>query len=231
VKSRLLGRSGLLAPSGMCSDGTTTGAQKLANLETLLRACFGADLIGLWIGEDLAYDGSNNVTSWPHRVGGAMTHSGADYATTAVSGGRRGMTFSAINKNSLYDVDLGTVVKSMWAVAESPALPTASYQSLAKALLDNEDPLVLNSGTSDFLTATGWSHLVDGAATDTITPGRHVLEGRKAAPGPTATRSMKGYTANYQWFAMDYFRMALSALPTTAQRANGVAILRSYYSI
>jgi len=197
-------------------------------LHSQLKNIYGSSLLGLWIGEDIVVDGSNNVTSWPGRVGGTLTHSNTDYAT-AIKNVKKGMTFSIINKNSLYSVDLGVVCKSFWAVAQSPPLPSTSFQVLCKSRLDGDDPILLDSGVSTLFTTTGWSHYVDSVLTETLTPGVHVIEGIKASPNAAATNCMKGYSANYQWSATDYFRMALSAIPTQLQRLQTQFVLDSYY--
>jgi hypothetical protein len=227
--ARILGNSGLRRGSGASWGGVLTTAQETNNLVQYLVAIFGSTLIGLWIGEDLVVDGSNNVTSWPGRIGATLTNSTANRFTIGTINGRTALAPGTIAQFKSLEIDSGLLSKSDWVVTVGCSA-TSANETAADAYNNASASVIRDASTSSFLTATGWAHRVDGVATETIpTSGIHVFEGYRAAN--TATGSSVGghRSISRVWPEEIALRMALSAVPTTLQRLQAQLALDSYY--
>jgi hypothetical protein len=213
----------------MCSDGTTTDAQKLANLETLLRACFGADLIGLWIGEDAIWNGSNELTSWPCRVGTALANGTAVLPTKGDLNGRVAILGPA--GTAYLDATLAAPVASiMLVVTASPrGVSFCVYADSPR----NDGSIQENTQAafpSGLYVAGGWAHVVDRVPSEVITAGPHIIEGHTATTLSTQFRigTNAGAFLNRSPTAC---ALALSAAPSTDQLNAADAVLREYYDL
>jgi hypothetical protein len=206
-------------------------------LHAKLATIFGADLIGLWVGEDLVVDGSNNVTSWPGRVGNSLVPVVAGvYRSASTINGRRATNASG---NDFYR-GLGATTtlgaKSFICVTNVAAVPLLALTCLASHQSDVHSIAVQDPGGSSFYTGSGWSHYVNGAPSELIPVGAAIVEGINAANATIGVRIGCGYAPNGPtntrvWTSPIAFCMALSAAPSAADRAAAVALLKTYYSI
>jgi hypothetical protein len=211
------------APGFPWFPGVISNAQ---SVEWTLRKIYGPSLIGLWIGEDIVFDGSGNILSWPGRVGGALQNTGAsDYVFSelnsrkAITGQLAGLCLKA---------NLGVVVKSLFSVAMSPTLPFATIQILAdNSGASNNNELTGLTGTS-VIYANGSTHYIDGVLSVNMTPGVHVFESDQSGSSDTFLRL--GYaTEVYSWQAPVGCYIALSSVPTQLQRLQTQYVLDLYY--
>lgn len=199
-------------------------------LHRRLAAVFGANLTGLWIGEDIAADASGNVTSWPSRVGPLLSVTVVGTGTlklTKFNG--RTAAISSGGSRFLYDVSLAAL-KSHWLVSNSQAT-LAQWARLADfSPIDPADGQLSTFGNNMYALYEGgmWRHYVNGAFTATLPAGagKFVAEGYSAANARTGI-SLFG-SAVLGWVQPIDFCMALNALPLAAQRSSGVAIIREY---
>jgi hypothetical protein len=218
-----------MAPSGMCSDGTTTDAQKLANLETLLRACFGTKLIGLWIGDDIVVDGSNNVTSWPHRVGAAFANGNASRATVGALNGRRVLV--GVGNTAYLTTTLAASISTiMLVVVPSPRLLSFAVYADSPA---NDGSIQENTNAafpSPLYVAGGWAHTVDLVATENLAATSRVIWGNTVM-SPSAQLNIGTAAGPFMNQGKTALIIALSSAASAGEVANSDAIVRTYYSL
>jgi len=197
-------------------------------LHTALSTLFGATLIGLWVGEDLVVDGSNNVTSWPGRVGGTLANSTAYRYQGSTLGSRKAATKTTTTV-AVLSANLGAAVKSVIAVAEKLSGNFADYNQLFRAG-SSSVYLIGNTGTSEWFGA-GVQHYNDGVGpTMAIPTGIHVFQGDYTS-GTETTIYYGSSAAGTNWLAPAGCLLALSAIPSAANRAAAVVPLKTYYSI
>lgn len=193
---------------------------------------FGASLVGLWIGEDMIVDGSNNATSWPGRVGGtAVPYSAGVYRSLSVVNGRRGST--AADTAAVRGLLTSAIAaQSMIAVATTPTLPFDDYNAAFSFLSSGTLRVIGQDSTSSLYTAGGLVTTVDGATTATVTPGMHVLTA-DAVSSASSTYTIGNGTglAIRNWLSFMGLAALLSATPTAGQRGQATAALKAYYSI
>lgn len=208
-----------------------------AALHAVLVSIFGAELIGLWIGEDLVIDGGNEITSWPGRIGPTLNNATVRRFSGNLINNRQGFRGATSTGRSLFTASIGGVpAKSIISVAEPTALPCPAgvFSTLAKANTASAgEALAGNGGTSNWYVAEGWNHFKNGAASEVITSsGLTVYEGDKAV-SVTAGFRIGGYmeatSLLWDWTGTVMFGMALSAVPSASKRSAATSALRSYY--
>ena len=190
---------------------------------------FGADLIGLWVGEDIVVDGSDNITSWPGRVGGVMTPMASYRSLSMVSGLKSSFTNDATAVRGYTVSGSSMAGKSFITVASLPALPFSGYNVAHGNLTDS---LYGSSGTT---LISGTASFVDGVATNDVSglpSGLHILQSDFPGSGGTGTRiGGSSGIPSQNWTADLSFAMTLAAAPSAANRSAAIALLRSYYGI
>ena len=201
-----------------------------AQLALDLYNILGTDIVGLWIGEDMVLDASNNVTSWPGRVGLSMASASVSQFLLGGSiGSRRSAGGNPTNARNL-TVTLPTAYKAVFAVTNTTALPfTNNYETLVNGAATS--PLLGGlSGVSTWLVGD-WTKYCDGAASSGLITGTHVYSSTYVSSTETTLhvggQLATGATRN--WLGQVGFCMALASVPTTLQRLQVQYILDTYY--
>jgi hypothetical protein len=207
----------------------TPGGQVLspAWLHAKLASIFGADLIGLWIGEDLVVDISNNVTSWPGRVGPTLASNLNKFTPTAVNG-RKGF-FTAVNNNKSLT---GTIAAARSFL--SVHAPRAGIATTSTVITNPSDPFTTVSPFTDWFTGSGWSHYLNGAATDvlpSVGPALVVAESDKASNVNTALEVGGSAASGVCWMLPIMLIAAIAVIPTAPKRSGYLNPLREYYRL
>jgi hypothetical protein len=202
-------------------------------LYSALQTIFGALLTGVWVGEDLIVDGSNNITSWPERNNtGTLTNAHAtNRFTTRTVNGRLWMYTSVEAGKSL--VSPARTGDSVYMVMVSmPPLPFTDYKL---ALGSNIYQVLAGaSGTSTLYSSQSTLRYVDGVLTDTVSSGIHLIE---ATTGANTSFFVGGLEASYpgypgrDWTADIGCVVVLSSAPTSQQRADALTLLKTYYNV
>jgi hypothetical protein len=200
---------------------------RLANL-------FGVDLVGLWIGEDVIVDSSNNVTSWPGRVGGTLANAGVGrYNPTTISGRKAVLVANPSSTTTALFVNTGVQLKTTIMVAVTPSIPFAFVETgfeIAISGTSGVNNLTTVQGANLLYSAGGQVHYVDGILTHACSSGVHNFEGSLAASITTGVKVGQA-GGNYTWRSPIGCGMALSAEPASGNRAESLRILREYYGL
>ena len=203
-------------------------------LAARLSAIFGVDLIGLWIGEDLVADGSNNVTSWQGRVGGTLIYAPnrAEYFKLSSMGSRRSCYgIDPIDKQRTLRVTLAAPIKSVWSVTN--ALGSYTHTCNLACTTAVNSGLITIGGITWY--ANGWSVYANGLADSAIHLGVATVYEATLASGADTGFAMGGYYNDYTprsaWPWQMPFGMALSAIPSAGNRAAAVTALKTFYQI
>lgn len=197
------------------------------SLTSGLAAALGAKLTGLWIGEDIVINGSNQVTSWPGRVGNTISKNAGvpGFFARAEANGRYGISNDQVATYVRLDVTL-TAGASIWSVASPATLPVGDYATLARG---SDAWFVGNSGTSSWFSPPA-AHYRNGIASEVLTTGVSVYE---SVASIGAALSFFGGSdvigAARNWRGQAYAFMLLGSAPTAGERAAAVALLRQYY--
>jgi hypothetical protein len=200
-------------------------------LTTELKKIYGSSIVGLWVGEDLIVNGSNNVTSWPGRVGGPLTNGTANLFPTSIINNRRAAG-SADATNYKYLISAGVVAaKSIISVATTGPLPFTTYRYLANSTAPGEQAII---GVGSTLWTTGGAiTYVNGTLTNSVTTTTlQVFEGIWT-PGFTGNLIVGSYTTNQtqNWQGTFGCVLALSIVQSPEQRVLVNQILRGYYNL
>jgi hypothetical protein len=97
----------------------------------------------------------------------------------------------------------------------------------------SREALKLNAATMNWYTLGGWSHRINGAASETATNGFALYESYNASASETGYDIMgdNGFGGgNRNWIGEVGFILTMNAQPTTAQRAASLAAVRAYYN-
>jgi hypothetical protein len=195
-----------------------------------LLAIFGADLIGFWIGEDLVVDESNNITSWPGRIGGTFNNETAARFGVNQIGGRQFSNPGTLEAKCLSLS--GGITASAIIVATGHAAVTAYESILYNYSAFLNPPMARDALTSNWHTASGWAHFCDGAASEVIPElGIHIFEADKLGETETGVKLLGAGTSAAQWPGSVSFYLRLSSIPSESQRASAVELLQDYYGI
>lgn len=203
-------------------------------LHIRLLEIFGSSLIGLWIGEDLVTSGTD-VTSWPGRVGPILTY-GANSQTrkfSRVFDGKFAVKDTVgYTANTVVLVASGAAVpgvQSLWTVYTSPNTHPL-HQSVLTGAQTNAG-LVVNQNTNSWWNF-GTARYVNGILTNAFTPSAKAISECDISTsgiwlGGRDSTTTDGTTIPGSLF----FGMALSAIPTVAQRILATIALKQYYGI
>jgi hypothetical protein len=203
-------------------------------LTSKLSTLLGADLIGLWLGDDAVVDGSSDVTSLPERVGAALNNGGAGKFKTSLLYGRRGL-LGVAGQLSRLQATLASAVKTIYVACQTPEIVTPGYFNILDSTAGADTGAIqvnTSVGQRALYTGGGWTHYVDGVASENVpVPGSKAvctIEANKAAN--TATTIWVGHTGgDYSWKAPMPLIMALSSgFASAAVRADVNAICRKY---
>lgn len=196
-------------------------------LKDELSSIFGATIQGLWVGEDLRFDGSGNVTSWPGRVGPTLTNRTANLFTRAQSNGRLGLFTPSNLAMALANNTTGTG-KSFWVATDGYTLSPNNAVVAMAYNNSNKLPIYVNS-LQTIWTSSGEVHAVDGVLSETFPgSGPVIVEGYYNAAGADHIE-VGGFFANPQAFLRTLpVVLQLSAIPTSIQRVKGVIALKRY---
>lgn len=198
-------------------------------LHSRLSAIFGASLVGLWIGEDLVVDGSNNATSWPGRVGTLNHGTAARFSTAAVSG-RRGLTNPASNTTAKSFYTTLNSATSVLIVAQAEAVPTTRVVYVVDSTT-RLDTLAMASASSVWGNSAGVSRYGNGLLTSAVTTSVSVYEAACTAALDGFTLGAQRNTLNvYPWAGSLFAAVAVSSI-TPAQRILATAALKRYYGL
>ena len=203
-----------------CSGGA-------AALTAQLRAIYGTDLIGLWIGEDIVVDGSNNVTSWPGRVGGALAPTSATLYTKATVSGRTAIANTVSAGVVGYTATLSVLPKALFTVAAPTTLPFGNYNT---AIWRGDNGLYLfgNSSTSEWYTVGAIYR--NGATGISVGSGSNIYEADLASGSNNAIYvGTQTQVVGRSWLGTISFAMAIAAVPTALQRLQTQLALDIYY--
>ncbi len=207
------------------------GRRSPAWLHRRLVAVFGAKITGLWIGEDIACDGSGNVTSWPGRIGPTLAvFAGGGTLKRTTFNGRIAAVSSGSNRH-LFDGTLSPL-KSHWSVSNSQSTVAAWARWGDTYPIDGGDCQLSVSGINMYTLYEGgaWRHYVNGAFTNLLPAGsaKFVTEGYNGAntrPGIALFGA-----ATMGWVQPIAFSMALQNLASAGERSDGLPIIREYYN-
>lgn len=214
---------------GLGSGRARYGAQWLA---AKVLAILPTGVVGLYIGDDIV-DSSGTVTSWPGRVGGTLASIGSSSFVVGSIGGHKAID-QTVSSTACLSVANTDVLRTMVAVATTPPTVWPTYGT-SPLLLSRNDILgfglvVLNGGTS-FYTGGGWSHYLDGTASEaTIPSGNHIHEGTHS--GISSTSLGTGFAGEATgWVGARSFLLASTEALSPGQRSALVSLLQSYYRL
>jgi hypothetical protein len=216
----------------ICPGMTASVTLFPAWLTTELKKIYGSSILGLWVGEDLVVNGSNQVTSWPGRVGPTLTPLTAQLFPQTTLNGRKAIA-TPTTQVDICDLraTFGSAATSFFAVASFTS-NTSTHRFLFDSYNNSEGVIYAPINSTTWYTATGWSHYADGNATETVpTSGVHVIEGVKSTSTKIGAAFGHSAAGGNHWPGSRAFGMTLSTIPSAEQRALGVQILRGYYSL
>lgn len=212
----------------------TNGHSRSANaLTSALVGIFGGDLIGLWLGEDIVTDVSNNVLNWPGRVGGVLEYgpNRDGYFARSTNGARA----SIYGPNPIYHQrtlrkELGTAIKSIWAISDT--LETYSLTcNLACSTTINSGLITVDSVS--WFTPFGQVTRANGTISSLLAKGVPTVYESELASSTDTGFAVGGYYAcevpRSAWPWKINFGMALSVVPSTGSRTPAIAAIRQYY--
>jgi hypothetical protein len=196
-------------------------------LKDELSSIFGATIQGLWLGEDLPYDASGNVTSWPGRIGPTLTNRTANLFTRNQTNGRLGI-FTPANLAMALASNASGTGKSFWIASDGYTLTPNNAVVVMAYNNSNKLPIYVNS-LQTIWTSSGETHAVDGVLSETFpTSGPVIVEGYYTGTGADHIE-VGGYFSNPQAFMRTLpVVLQLSAIPTSIQRVKGVIALKRY---
>jgi hypothetical protein len=194
----------------------------------------GATILKLWIGDDVVLTGGK-VTSWTdHIVGGVLTPRTSATIITSTLNGRTLLS----NSLTATDCTLGGTssivpmcVLAGASIFPSPAHNYATVISMHSPVVSREI-MKLDINTMNWYTVDGWSHLINGVASETATNAFALYQAVNASAAAVdydvMGDSQFGAGAR-NWIGEVGFIMTLSTQPTAGQRDSVLSIVRSYY--
>ena len=219
-------------PTSLFSDKLSYGKASVIDWGTPswlydeLYKVFGASMIGLYVGEDIIYDSSNNVTSWPGRIGGTLTNISVNRFQLVKS---PRFCISATDPTTQKGLQcLGTGIKSVISVAEINSLPANATQYLISSTAVNE--ILAVSGTTSVWFSGGATFYKDGVNTNVLSLNNHIYE---ATTNSTWSNIVLGglTIATVPWRGKISLILELTSIPTASQRISYVNILNTYYGM
>lgn len=196
-----------------------------------MKAIFGTTLEGLWIGSDIIVDGSNLITSWPGRVGNTLTNATAQRFTVGTINGRHSMAPGSIAEAKMLSCNGVTNIYSHIVVATMQTAISA-YEQLTTSYATTTGDIIRNALTTGIYTATGFSHYVNGVASETFpSSGIAIVESNGTTTLQPGTGVGGWNGGNRVWPGNIGLVAALTANPTIEQRSLYMQVLKNYYGI
>jgi hypothetical protein len=188
----------------------------------------GATPLGLWVGHDLVVNGSNQVTSWPGRLGPTLTNGTGTLGTRSFL---RSTPAWLGNTSALCNVGatLANSYKFVAVVTSMPLLPFTNYLTALRSA--TFEMIAGTSGASTLYTGQWWGHVVDGAVTETITSSAKVVMSSYINTVDTDTNIMVGGHASIlarQWPNPIALVLAATLVPSNTQLAAVLALINSF---
>jgi hypothetical protein len=194
-----------------------------------LASVYGAELIGLWVGDDIAVDGSNLITGWPARIGNALANSTANRFGVTTVNGRRG-TAPGANEFKSLEAALSATGVHYFAIVNGAAV-AVDYERVIDCRIGGGGQFIRQLAGVIY-TATGWSHAIDNTATESYTEmvsGLHLIASAKAA-SDAAGIAIGGQSNDSRVFSGNLMMVGvLSAAPSAGQNASMLALAKRYY--
>jgi hypothetical protein len=193
----------------------------------LVQAELGADFIGLYLGETLNVDLSNDILSWSGFGGPQFTNGTVDRLGRLFDGSR--YYINCLNVGVLRYLTAPVAgCKSVITVAAAAVLPFInSYKTLLNGNADS--PYVSDLvGTSNWI-ASAWIRYRDGVATDAITLGQHYWQSDNAASANNTLYVAGQADASRNWNGPMYAMLLSSAVPSAARSARLMSMFKQYY--
>lgn len=208
--------------------GLTVTAEETLALN-LLRI-YDTSLVGLYLGEDIKIDGSNNVTSWPGRVGEPLGPSGGTWGITTDFGNKRCLYSSSVSGKKMYAVS-SFVVKDAILVSALPCVSSNQYMCLA-APGGTDSWLIRNSTNNSWFTSEGYTHYQDGLNTDNwYTRSPTVIEGYKSTASATGICIGGSWDSPARsWDKPIGCAILLSSVQSAGNRTSCFQALQSYFT-
>lgn len=217
------------------SIGITGRSRDTAVLHRELVSILGADLIGLYIPEDILTDDSGNITSWKARIGNNLS-----VITAAGSGSFKNNKTLLNGKDGIYPSDYNTTVvyfsgsisnfKYILSLVNIINLPFAQYETIVRTTSPATAALESYSGQSYLRSSGSWSHYVDGILTDNCTTGTHILEATNSTAHNGVIVAGNG-DGTYEWRDGIGLLMFCSSIPTSTQISQIYEIVGNYYGL
>lgn len=220
----------------------TTSTQRYGEAQVTadMQAEFGADLVGLWLGRDIVFNGSNIATSWPGRIGSTFTQESLTHNFTKTTYlGRPGLASAPLQSQRF--VASTVTARELWVIGSSSSASPTDYQ----ALVTTWDTATGGGSVGRFLQATGntnqWysamdtNRWMDGSPTTTFDTSVHIYG---AYIQPVSYRPMdriilgndEGAYTTRSWGGNIFGVVALTNQTTTEKRTSGTNYLLRYMS-
>lgn len=189
-----------------------------------MKAIFGSSILQMIIADDVVVDGSNNITSWPARVGTTSTPLGSEYSVRSTVLGKRSAVFTRSDTGT-QALSMASGVKCNAVVARfDGAIPISGYAGLIGG---QSLRLIVLGGSSDWF---GGGTYKDNVLSSTLDNNPHLW----LQQSPTADANSFGIggdynSINYTWTGPIWFALQLNAEPTSDQRTLMYNVLKSYY--
>lgn len=212
-------------------NGTTVVRGPSRTYSNMLQLC-GASLIGSWDMRDAVFDGSDNATSLPGRVGGTMALTAGTGAKKTTLNGQVGVTALNTTPVRYESGTLSAAIKSFFAVAVIPSLNSADYNVGFDVWVSGGgwNYCTIAPGTSA-LVNTYAGHTVNGVTTDSLTAGQLcvIYCEEKAVKG--VVKASLGHPSVPMWRAPTLYGGYLSVVPSDSLQRAIVAELRQSFKV
>lgn len=191
---------------------------------------FGADLLGLWIGEDVVADGLGVVANWPGRAGATLVNAGTGNFSRETSNGRLAIKSVAGALTYRLSAVLASPVAAVLTVWKY-TIPGATFQVVADSPANDGAIQIAAGGSPIALYVAGsWSHYINGVASENLTYGTHIVEADSATTLSTAFHVGSLAAGGLGPKEPVFMTCALSAIPTALKRTAANADIKTYYS-
>lgn len=224
-----------LAGGGIGIGVTVGGARAIrtpAKTHANMTAIAGAALIGAWDMRDAVFDGSDNATSLPGRIGGTMALTAGPGAKKTTLNGQTCITVSNTTPVRYESGNLSAAIKTQYAVAVIPATNSADYNV-------GFDIWVSGGGWNYCTIAPGTSalvgnfsiHTVNGVATDNVTAGTLCIISSVENPAKGVLKAALGHPTVPMWRAPTLYGCYLSTIPDAATHAAILVELKRSFKV
>lgn len=218
----------------LVEDWAAAGDPILA-LTVKLRRALGLNLVGLYIGEDLVTNTSNQVTSWPARLGPTLTNSSANLFNISSIDNKKYFSNSSGLTKALTG-SLSAVPKTVITVAKPNTLPLSTASYLVNFSTGSNIPmLAMSSGSNIWSTGSlGLTQYANGITGSSISGSQTIYEsyyGSNTSVDVTVG-GMGGTPAGTNpWLGETSCMLFCSSSLTPTQRTQVNRALADYYNI